>query len=130
MKGLNQVQLIGNLGNDPEMRFTPAGKPVTSFSLATSRKYAGQDGQLVEDTCWHRIVCWDKTAELCNKSIHKGSPVFVQGRISNRQWEDQAGEKHYSSEVVANQVIFLEKPTNGKVEAEPEMVEVPDNVPF
>lgn len=110
MKGLNQVQLIGNLGADPEMRFTPSAKAVTAFSMATSRKYKGQNDELVEETTWHKVITWEKLAESCNKSLAKGDPVFVQGRISNRSWEDDTGQKHYSSEIVANQVIFLGKP--------------------
>ncbi|MDD5486847.1 MAG: single-stranded DNA-binding protein [Dehalococcoidales bacterium] len=130
MKGLNQVQLIGNLGGDPEMRFTPAGKAVTTFSMATSRKYKGQDGQLVEETTWHKIVCWDSLAESCNKSLSKGDPVFTQGRINNRQWEDDTGQKHYASEIIAGQVIFLGKPKIGRdtlVEATIPDLEVADN---
>ena len=110
MRGLNVVHLIGNLGADPEMRFTPAGKPVATLRIATSRKYMNGQGELVDDTCWHRVVCWDKLAESCNKSLSKGNPVYVQGRISNRSWEDDAGQKRYTSEVVASQVIFLGKP--------------------
>lgn len=113
MKGLNQVQLIGNLGADPEMRYTPAGKAVATFSMATSRKYNGQDGNLVEETTWHKVVTWEKVAESCNKALTKGDPVFCQGRINNRSWEDDTGQKHYASEIVANQVIFLGKPKNG-----------------
>lgn len=120
MKGLNLVHLIGNLGGDPEMRFTPAGKPVTNFSMATSRKYKGENDELVEETTWHRIVCWEKLAESCNKSLGKGDPVYVQGRIVNRSWEDDVGRKHYSSEIVASSVIFLGKP---KQEEAPEVEE-------
>jgi len=111
MKGLNEVRLIGNLGNDPEMRFTPNGKPVTTFSMATSRKFKGSDnGELVEETTWHRITVWDSLAEACNKSLHKGDAVYVGGRVRNSSWEDELGKKHYSSEVVATNVIFLDKP--------------------
>lgn len=119
MKGLNKVMLIGNLGADPEMRFAPGGKAVTSFSLATSRKFKGDNDALQEETTWHRIVTWEKLAEACNQSLHKGSPVFVEGRISNRTWEDDAGVKRYTSEVIASQVIYLAKPDlkNGLAEA-------------
>ena len=109
MKGLNQVQLIGNLGGDPEMRFTPDAKSVTTFSLATTRKYKEISGDIKEDTTWHRVVTWQKLAETCNQHLNKGSLVFIQGRINNRTWEDDAGVKHYASEIVANHVIFLEK---------------------
>jgi len=114
VKGLNQVNLIGNLGTDPEMRFTATGKPVTSFSMATSRKYKNDEGALVEDTTWHKIITWDRLAEICNKSLNKGEPVYVQGRIQNRSWEDDTGKKHYSFEIVARDVIFLGKPKQDK----------------
>lgn len=127
MKGLNQVQLMGNLGGEPEMRFTPAGKPVTTFSMATSRKWKDDSGELKEETTWHRIVTWNNLAESCNQSLNKGSLVFVQGRISNRNWEDDTGVKHYSSEVVASQVIFLGLK---KTEGEPAPNELPEEPPF
>lgn len=111
MKGLNEVRLIGNLGADPEMRYTANGKAVVTFSMATSRKFKGPDnGDLVEETTWHRITVWESQAEACNKSLHKGDPVFVGGRIRNSSWEDDVGAKHYSTEVVATNVIFLGKP--------------------
>lgn len=111
MKGLNEVRLIGNLGGDPEMKFTPNGKAVVTFGMATSRKYKGPDnGDLVEETTWHRITVWDSLAEACNKSLHKGDPVYVGGRVRNSSWEDDLGVKHYSSDVVATNVIFLGKP--------------------
>lgn len=125
MRGLNEVKLIGNLGVDPEMKFTANGKAFTTFSLATSRKYKGDNGQLVEETTWHRIVSWEKLAEACNKSLSKGDPVFVGGRINNRAWEDNTGMKHYSSEIIANQVIFLGKPKDEKSLGEVEPVDVP-----
>jgi single-strand DNA-binding protein len=111
MKGLNQVQLIGNLGTVPEMKYTSTGKAVATFSMATSRKYNDDNDQLKEETTWHKVIIWEKLAETCNEHLDKGAAVFVQGRINNRSWEDSAGVKHYASEVVANQVIFLDKPT-------------------
>lgn len=109
MKGLNEVKLIGNLGSAPEMRFTPTGKPVTTFSLATSRKYKDDNGELVEDTTWHNIVCWNTLAENVNQALDKGAAVYISGRIANRSWEHD-GEKHYRTEIIANDVIFLDKP--------------------
>jgi len=118
---------MGNLGDAPEMRFTPSGKAVATFSMATSRKYKAENGELVEDTTWHRIVTWEKLAESCNKCLNKGSSVFVQGRISNRSWEDAHGAKHYASEIVAEEVIFLDKKVAEKVGAvqEPEVGDLP-----
>lgn len=128
MKGLNQVQLIGNLGQDPEMKFTPNGKAVTQFSLATSRKYRkGEGGDLVEETEWHSIVAWSKTAELCNQALNKGSAVAITGRINYQKWEDESGGKHSRTVIVAGDVIFLDKP-NGKQDEIPE--EQLDDIPF
>jgi single-strand DNA-binding protein len=110
MKGLNEVKLIGNLGSDPEMRFTPTGKPVTTFTLATSRKYKDDQDNLVEDTTWHNIVCWNALAENVNKALDKGSAVYISGRIANREWVGQDGQKHYKTEIIAGDVIFLDKP--------------------
>lgn len=130
MKGLNQVVLMGNLGRDPEMRFTPAGKPVTDFSLATSRKYRKEDGgDLIEETEWHYIVTWNKLAETCNQSLSKGSAVAVTGRIHYQKWEDDGGNKHSQTVIIAGDVIFLDKPTGGKREDEiPD--EKLDDIPF
>lgn len=110
MKGLNQVNLIGNIGNEPEMRFTPNGKPVTKFSLATGRKYKNDSGGLVEETEWHNIVTWGTLAETCNKSLSKGAAVFVSGRIHYRKWESDDKQKHERAEIIAQEVIFLDKP--------------------
>lgn len=131
MKGLNQVVLIGNLGGDPEMRYTPNGKPVANFSLATSRKYHKADGgDLVEETEWHSIVCWDKLAESVNKSMNKGSAVCVTGRLHYEKWEDKDGVKHNKAVIIADDVIFLDKkPGAGKYEED-----IPDDqldkIPF
>lgn len=128
MKGLNLVHLVGNLGGDPEMKFTPAGTPVTTFSMATSRKYLNDQGDLVEETTWHRVITWKKLAELCNKALCKGDPVYIQGRIANRQWEDTEGNKHSRTEIIASEVIFLNPRQS---QPEPELVAVePEDLPF
>lgn len=121
MKGLNQVNLIGNLGANPEMRYTPNGKAVATFSMATSRKYKGDNGELVEETTWHKIVCWEQLAETVNKSLAKGDPIYCQGRISNRKWQDDTGKDHSISEIIASNIIFLGKPRKNEPEL-PEMV--------
>lgn len=100
MSGLNRVILIGNLGKDPEMRFTESGKAVTDFSLGVN------DGKKTE---WVNIVAWEKTAELCNQYLNKGSLVCIEGRLRSSTWDDDEGKKHYKTEVVANRVIFLSK---------------------
>lgn len=120
MKGLNLVQLMGNLGTEPEMKFTSTGTAVTTFSMATSRKYKDDNGNTKEDVTWHKVIVWDKLAQLCNESLDKGSPVYVQGRINNRSWEDQQHVRHYVTEIIAEEVIFLDKKmaTHGGVPAE------------
>lgn len=107
MRGFNQVILIGNLGADPEMKFTPAGKAVTNFDVACSRKYTDADGKSQESTEWVPIVVWEKLAENCNKNLNKGAPVMVVGRLTTRSWEDANKIKHYKTEVIANTVNFL-----------------------
>jgi single-strand DNA-binding protein len=114
MKGLNQVQLIGNLGKDPEMKFTGTGKAVTSFSLATSRKYRKKDSDtLVEEVEWYTIVTYERLAESVNQALNKGSAVAVTGRLHYQKWEDDKQQKHDRTIIIADDVIFLDKP-NGK----------------
>lgn len=106
-KGLNKVMLIGNLGRDPEMRYTPSGRPVTTFSVATSRSWKTNDGEKRSETEWFNIVAWGNLAEICNKYLKKGSKVYVEGRLQTRRWDDDDGQKHSSVEVVANEMIML-----------------------
>ena len=109
MAYLNRVMIIGNVGTDPEMRFTPNGNPVTSFSVATNRTYNTPDGGKKEETEWFSVVAWNKLAENCNQFLGKGRRVYVEGRLRTRSWEGQDGQKHYRTEVIANQVLFLDK---------------------
>lgn len=106
-RGLNKVMIIGHLGRDPEMRYTPSGKPVTSFSVATSRSWTAADGERREETEWFNVVAWGGLAEICKQHLSKGSQVYVDGRLQTRRWEDQEGRKHFSTEVVANEMIML-----------------------
>jgi single-strand DNA-binding protein len=106
-RGLNRVMLIGNLGRDPEMRFTPSGKPVTSFSLATNRNWVSADGERHDETEWFNVVAWGNLAEICNQHLSKGQKVYVEGRLQTRSWEDEKGQKHFRTEVVANEMIIL-----------------------
>jgi single-strand DNA-binding protein len=106
-RGLNKVLLIGNLGCDPEMRYTPSGRPVTSFSLATSRSWTLADGERREETEWFNIVTWGNLAEICKQYLTKGQQVYIEGRLQTRGWEDEAGKKHFRTEVVANEMIML-----------------------
>ena len=109
---LNKVMLIGRLTRDPEMRYTPKGDPVTSFSLATNRYGQSQDGESKEYTDYHNIVAWNvgrrKLAELTGQYLHKGSLVYIEGRMQTRSWEGQDGQKRKTTEVVATEVQFLE----------------------
>jgi single-strand DNA-binding protein len=109
MASLNKVMIIGNVGSEPEMRFTPDGKPVTSFRVATNRAYTTQDGERREETEWFSVVTWSKLAEQCNQFLGKGRLVYVEGRLRTRSWDDQSGQKRYRTEVIAERVTFLDK---------------------
>jgi single-strand DNA-binding protein len=109
MPSLNKVTIIGNVGNEPEMRFTPNGKPVTSFSVATNWVYTSPEGERRQETEWFNIVAWDRLAEQCNQFLAKGKLVYAEGRIHTRTWEGQDGQPHSKMEIVANRVIFLDK---------------------
>ncbi|GAB4543323.1 MAG: hypothetical protein Kow0063_36360 [Anaerolineae bacterium] len=106
-RGLNKVMLIGNLGRDPEMRYTPSGKPVTSFSLASSRSWVSSDGERREETEWFNVVAWGNLAEICNQHLVRGQQVYIEGRLQTRSWEDNNGQRHFRTEVVANEMIIL-----------------------
>ena len=106
-RGLNKLMIIGHLGRDPEMRYTPSGKPVTTFSVATSRTWQSADGERHEDTEWFNVVAWGGLAEICNQHLHKGMQVYVEGRLQTRRWEDAEGNKHFTTELVAKEMIML-----------------------
>src|SRR5687768_14804676 len=105
--GVNKAILIGNLGADPEVRFTPSGQPVANFRIATSESWNDKNGQKQERTEWHRIVVWGKLAELCGEYLKKGRQCYVEGRLQTREWTDKEGKKNYATEVVAQSVTFL-----------------------
>jgi len=106
-EGINKVILVGNLGADPELRYTSGGQAVCDMRMATSEKWKGKDGQMQEKTEWHRIVVWGRSAESCNEYLNKGSQAYVEGRIQTRKWEDRDGNTRYTTEIVANRVLFL-----------------------
>lgn len=106
-RGLNKVMIIGHLGRDPEMRYTPSGRPVTTFSVATNRTWTTTDGERRTDTEWFNVVAWNKLAEICNQYLSKGQQVYIEGRLQTRRWEDANGVRHTSVEVVANEMIML-----------------------
>jgi len=109
MSGLNKVMLIGNLGTDPEMRYTANGSAVTTFRMACSRNYRSPNGERHEETEWFTVVTWNKTAEIVSQILHKGSRAYVEGRLSTRSWDGPDGQKRYRTEVIANQVLFLDR---------------------
>ena len=106
-RGLNKLMIIGHLGRDPEMRYTPSGRPVTTFSVATTRSWHSADGERHEETEWFNVVAWGSLAEICNQHLRKGQQVYVEGRLQTRRWEDSEGNKHYTTELVAKEMIML-----------------------
>ena len=127
-RGLNKVMIIGRLGRDPEMRYTPSGRPVTTFSVATSRNWNTSDGERRTETEWFNIVAWGSLAEICNQYLVKGQQVYVEGRLQSRNWEDAEGTRHTSVEIVASEMIMLgdrRSPDKSSPEDEPEEDEFP-----
>ena len=136
MPSLNKVTIIGNVGNDPEMRFTPNGKPVTSFSVATNWVYTTPEGERKQETEWFNVVVWNRLAEQCNQFLTKGRLVYVEGRLRSHTWESQDGEKRFRNEIVADKVTFLDRqqaatalPEEGTEEAEGGELN-PEDIPF
>lgn len=107
MASINKVILIGNLGNDPEIRSLPSGQAVANFNIATTERWTGKDGNPGEKTEWHRIVVFGKQAENCKEYLKKGRQVYVEGRLQTREWDDKEGQKRKTTEIVANTVQFL-----------------------
>jgi single-strand DNA-binding protein len=108
---LNKAMIIGNLGRDPEMRYTPSGQAVTQFTVAVNRNYKDQSGEWQEETEWFRVVVWGQQAERSAEYLRKGNKVFVEGRMQTRQWEGQDGQKRYTTELIADRVQNLERRT-------------------
>jgi single-strand DNA-binding protein len=107
---LNKVMIIGNVGRDPEMRYTPDGTPTAKFSVAVSRQWTTPDGEKKEETEWFNVVTWRKLAETCGNYVYKGQKVYVEGRLQTRKWTDPQGVEKRYTDLVANQVVFLGKP--------------------
>jgi len=129
-RGLNKVMIIGNLGRDPEMRYTPSGRPVTTFNVATSRSWNTSDGERHVETEWFNVVAWSNLAEICKQYLVKGQLVYIEGRLQTRHWDDSEGNKHTSVEIVANEMIILSdrRETNGTSAPTEDTVE--DEFPF
>ncbi len=141
MAGLNKIMVIGNLGTDPEMRYTPSGSPVTSFRLATTRRYNTQDGERREETEWFTIVAWSQLAEQVNQYLAKGRRAYVEGRLHSHSFQGNDGQMRFRNEIIADRVLFLDRAGTGEQQAsdagapqsgEPEAAEpsTPDDLPF
>lgn len=136
-RGLNKVQIIGNLGRDPEARYTASGKAVTNFTVAVGRIGRDQSGERTEETEWFRVVAWDRLAETCNEYLKKGNKVYIEGRLQTRKYQDREGQERTTVEIVANEMLMLEsrgamRPEGGQPGAgESEMgSEEIDDIPF
>lgn len=112
-RGVNKVILIGNLGGDPEVRFTPDGVAVANFSLATTESWKDRNGERQERTEWHRLVLWRQLAEIAKNYLRKGSKLYVEGKLQTRSWDDQSGQKRYTTEVVVNEMEMLDSREGG-----------------
>jgi single-strand DNA-binding protein len=137
MGSVNKVILIGNLGRDPELRYTQSGQAVANFTLATSERFANKSGEQQERTEWHRIVAWGKTGELCAQYLSKGRSVYIEGRLQTREWEDKEGQKRSTTEIVAQNVTFLGPRTGapggaggGESQRESSTPPASDEIPF
>ena len=125
-RGLNKVLLIGRLGQEPEMRYTPSGKPLTKFRMASERNWTTADGEKKSETEWFNVVAWGKLAEICNQYLKKGQQVYIEGRLHTRRWQDDEGTNHSSVEVIAQEMIMLDgRPADGIVEEPPTEDEYP-----
>lgn len=131
---LNKVMLIGNLGADVELRYTQSGAPVASFRVATTERWKGQDGQMQESTEWVPIVAWKRLAEICGEYLHKGSRVYIEGKLQTRKWQDQNGNDRYTTEIVAREMKMLDSrgggDRSGSAGADGSAPPMGDDVPF
>jgi len=112
-RGVNKVTLIGNLGEDPSLRYIESGDAVCNMSLATNESYTDSDGNEVQNTEWHDVVAWGRLGEVCNEYLSKGSQVYFEGKLQSRSWEDDDGNTRYSTEVKAQEMMFLDSNRNG-----------------
>ena len=136
-RGLNKVMVIGHLGKDPEMRYTPSGRPVTTFTLAVSRSWSSADGERHAETEWFNVVAWGNLAEICKQYLNKGQQVYVEGRLQTRRWEDKEGQKRTSVEIVASEMMMLgdrrdasQAGEEGSAASEAEAATAEDEFPF
>lgn len=129
---MNKAMIIGNLGNDPEIRYTQDGIPVATFSVATTERWKDGEGNRQEHTDWHRVVAWRGLAEVCGEHLSKGSKVFIEGKLRTRKWEDQNGNTRYTTEIIARDLEMLggRRQDNGGSPPNQEEPPLPDDVPF
>ena len=106
-RSVNKAIILGNLGKDPEIRTTTNGAKVVTFSVATNRRWQSKSGEMQDDTQWHRVVAWDRLAEIVEQYLKKGDRIYVEGRLQYRDWEDQNGQKRYTTEIVARELVML-----------------------
>ncbi len=155
MSSLNKAMLIGNLGQDPEVRYTQSNKAVATLSIATSERFKDNNGENQERTEWHRVIAWGRTAEICQQYLTKGSKIYIEGPIKTRQWEDKDGQKKYTTEITALKMVMLdsrgdsgggnkpagggasqsqkqggEKPMSSNVELDSNFDDMDDDLPF
>jgi single-strand DNA-binding protein len=124
---MNKIIIIGNVGSDPEMRYTPNGSAVTSFSVATNRRYTTSDGQQNEETQWFRVSAWNKLAETCNQYVVKGMKIFVEGRVSSNAWTDKEGQARATIEINCSNVEFLSRENPNQNDGENSQPNNPDS---
>lgn len=135
MAGLNKLMIIGNVGTDPEMRYTASGDAMTTFRVATNFRYTSREGERREETEWFSVVAWRNLAEQCSQYLQKGRRVYVEGRLRSRSWETPDGQRRFRNEVIADRVLFLDRapgallPEEGEGEREPEKTEA-EELPF
>ncbi len=122
---LNKILLIGNLGSDPEIRYTPSGKPVTSFPVATNRRFKSE-GEIHQETEWFHVVTFGRLAEVCSEFLKKGKPVFIEGRMHTRSWVDAEGGKHFRTEVIGEAMTMIGKRNGDNGESQSQTAENPD----
>lgn len=118
MASLNKIIIIGNLGTDPEMRYTPNGNPVTSFRVASSRVYTSPTGERRQDTEWFTVVAWNQLAEQCNQFLTKGRRAYIEGRLRSRTWQGTDGQTRFRNEIIANRVLFLDRQPQPQAQGE------------
>jgi single-strand DNA-binding protein len=128
MSGVNKVILIGNLGADPELRHTPSGTAVSNLRLATTEVFSNREGEKTKRTEWHRVVAFGRLAEICSQYLKKGRQVYIEGRLQTREWEDQKGEKRYTTEIITTNMVMLGTRGEGGYTAEEAQPEAPAEV--